>query len=290
MELAGRDRRFRMRVDGMTCPSCERHVQKALRKAGARDVTADFQRGEALFMLDGSAEVGALAAAVEKAGYAPGPVEPVDVVAASDLIEYRMAVDAMTCVDCERHVVDALREAGAVEPSANFRNGEANFSAPTTIDPRRFADALTTTPYRARAIDRVTHERPEKPSVRWGEPERFDIAIVGSGGGAFAAAIAASENGARVVMIERGTLGGTCVNIGCIPSKTQLHAGELFWQAGHHALRGIRTEALSVDLPSLVDQKDQLVGKLRQEKYADLIAAYGWRWSRVRHASWIRAR
>ena len=48
MELAGRDRRFRMRVDGMTCPSCERHVQKALRKAGARDVTTDFRRGEAL--------------------------------------------------------------------------------------------------------------------------------------------------------------------------------------------------------------------------------------------------
>src|SRR5262249_35495615 len=171
-------------------------------------------------MLDGSAEIGAVATAVEKAGYAPGPVEPVDVVATSDLIEYRMAVDAMTCVDCERHVADTLREAGAVDPTANFRTRQANFSAPSTIDPRRFVDALTTTPDRARAIDRVTHERPERPSIRRGIPERFDIAIVGSGGGAFAAAIAASERGARVVMIERATLGGTCVNIGCTPSKT----------------------------------------------------------------------
>jgi mercuric reductase len=105
---------------------------------------------------------------------------------------------------------------------------------------------------------------------------RFDVAIVGSGGGAFAAAIAASERGARVLMIERATLGGTCVNIGCIPSKTQLHAGELFWRAGHHAFQGIQTEAMAVDLARLVEQKDELVRQLRREKYADLIAAYGW--------------
>ncbi len=64
--------------------------------------------------------------------------------------------------------------------------------------------------------------------------ERYDLAIVGSGGGAFAAAIAGTERGARVVMIERGTLGGTCVNVGCVPSKTQLRAGDLLWRAGHH--------------------------------------------------------
>jgi mercuric reductase len=105
---------------------------------------------------------------------------------------------------------------------------------------------------------------------------QYDVAIVGSGGGAFAAAIAASERGARVVMIERGTLGGTCVNIGCIPSKTQLHAGELLWQAGHHAFQGVRTDSGPVDMPRLVEQKDELVARLRREKYADLIDVYGW--------------
>ena len=49
--------------------------------------------------------------------------------------------------------------------------------------------------------------------------EQFDLAIVGSGGGAFAAAIRATGLGKRVVMIERGTIGGTCVNTGCVPSK-----------------------------------------------------------------------
>ena len=106
--------------------------------------------------------------------------------------------------------------------------------------------------------------------------ERYDLAIVGSGGGAFAAAIAATERDARVVMIERGKLGGTCVNIGCVPSKTQLRAAELFWRAGHQAFKGISTRAQAVDLAALVDQKDELVQSLRTQKYADLIDEYGW--------------
>ncbi|MFD8741377.1 FAD-dependent oxidoreductase, partial [Streptomyces sp. NPDC059618] len=50
-------------------------------------------------------------------------------------------------------------------------------------------------------------------------PTKYDLAIIGSGGGAFAAAIRATTLGKSVVMIERGTLGGTCVNTGCVPSK-----------------------------------------------------------------------
>jgi len=100
--------------------------------------------------------------------------------------------------------------------------------------------------------------------------------IVGSGSAAFAAAIRAHELGARVVMVERGTLGGTCVNIGCIPSKALLRAAETYYQAGHHRFAGIRTQATGVDLEALVVQKDKLVHALRQEKYADLVGVYGW--------------
>jgi mercuric reductase len=79
-----------------------------------------------------------------------------------------------------------------------------------------------------------------------------------------------------VVMIERGTIGGTCVNIGCIPSKTLLRAGDAYWEAGHSPFKGTSTEAGPVDLAALVAQKDQLVTQLRQEKYLDLIGDYGW--------------
>lgn len=104
----------------------------------------------------------------------------------------------------------------------------------------------------------------------------YDLAIIGSGAAAFAAAIAARERHARVVMIERATLGGTCVNIGCVPSKTLLRAGELFHHAGHHPFAGISTSANGVDFGALAAQKDQLVASMRASKYADLVTTYGW--------------
>ena len=166
----------------------------------------------------------------------------------------------MTCADCERHVADALRAAGGIEVEANFRRGEAHFKAPASIDQARFAAALAETPYRPGTPERApTAATPVRRNGHSGAGDWYDLAIVGSGGGAFAAAIAATERGARVVMIERGILGGTCVNIGCVPSKTQLRAGELFWRAGHHPFQRISTRAESVDLARLVDEKDQLL-------------------------------
>ena len=103
----------------------------------------------------------------------------------------------------------------------------------------------------------------------------YDLAIVGSGGGAFAAAIAARRRELRVVMVERGTVGGTCVNVGCIPSKVLLAAAETRHRASQQRFPGIRTQAGEVDFASLVAGKDEIVEELRQEKYLDIAAEYG---------------
>jgi mercuric reductase len=103
----------------------------------------------------------------------------------------------------------------------------------------------------------------------------YDLAVVGSGGGAFSAAIAARERELRVVMIERGTVGGTCVNVGCIPSKALLAAAEARHRAGQQRFPGIRTAAGPVDFAALIAGKDQIVEGLRREKYLNLAQAYG---------------
>jgi mercuric reductase len=99
--------------------------------------------------------------------------------------------------------------------------------------------------------------------------------VLGAGSAAFAAAIRGRDAGYRVALAEAGTLGGTCVNVGCIPSKALLAAGAAYWAAGHPRFAGITTSAGPVDLAALVAQKDDLVAALRQEKYADLVGAYG---------------
>ena len=108
-----------------------------------------------------------------------------------------------------------------------------------------------------------------------GQGTAFDLAVIGSGGAAMSAAIHARLLGASVVLVERGTLGGTCVNVGCVPSKALLAAAGTRHSAAANLFSGAPTSAGGVDLAALVAHKDELVGRLRQTKYADIAAAYG---------------
>src|SRR5919197_3588516 len=101
---------------------------------------------------------------------------------------------------------------------------------------------------------------------------RYDLAIVGSGAGAFAAAIAARERDLRVLMVERGILGGTCVNVGCIPSKALLAAAASRQLAAQRRYPGVTTEAGPTDFGALVAGKRQIVESLRASKYLDVSA------------------
>ena len=102
-----------------------------------------------------------------------------------------------------------------------------------------------------------------------------DLIVVGAGSAGFSAAITAAERGARVLMIGHGTIGGTCVNVGCVPSKALIRATETLHQARTASrFTGIRATAEVTDWRALVAQKDDLVAGLRQAKYIDLLPAY----------------
>ncbi|HZT88988.1 MAG TPA: dihydrolipoyl dehydrogenase [Stellaceae bacterium] len=94
--------------------------------------------------------------------------------------------------------------------------------------------------------------------------ERYDIVIVGAGPGGYVAAIRAAQLGMKTACVERrATLGGTCLNVGCIPSKALLQSSEKFAEAGHRlAEHGVIVGGLSLDLPAMMARKDQVVGTL----------------------------
>lgn len=98
------------------------------------------------------------------------------------------------------------------------------------------------------------------------------IAIIGSGSGAFAAAIRASESGARVTMIESGDIiGGTCVNVGCVPSKIQIRAAELAQHQRHNPFEGLADREPAVDRPRIQAQQQARVEELREAKYQKIL-------------------
>ncbi|MBL8580433.1 MAG: mercury(II) reductase [Mesorhizobium sp.] len=103
----------------------------------------------------------------------------------------------------------------------------------------------------------------------------YDLAVIGAGSAGFSAAITAAEQGANVALIGHGTIGGTCVNVGCVPSKTMIRAAEALHGArAASRFAGLAGEAHVGDWRALIAAKDDLVGTLRQKKYVDLLPEY----------------
>ena len=185
--------------------------------------------------------------------------------------KYRIKINGMTCTGCEHHIDAALTNLGALNIETSFRLGESIFEIPDDVNVENVRQAIKQAKYTSEYVEEISSTK----NVVLDYKGDYDLLIIGSGGAAFSAAIKSIEYGAKVGMIERGTVGGTCVNIGCVPSKTLLRAGEINQRAKAKQFTGLPTYAGEVDLASLVNQKDELVDELRNQKYIDLIDEYG---------------
>ena len=100
---------------------------------------------------------------------------------------------------------------------------------------------------------------------------KFDLVILGSGSTAFAAAIRAAELGKTAAMTEMRTLGGTCVNRGCLPSKNLIEAARIVWEAAHPRYPGLKPVKMDVNFAELIAQKQEVVETYRGKKYQSII-------------------
>lgn len=101
--------------------------------------------------------------------------------------------------------------------------------------------------------------------------DRYDLIILGSGATAFAAALKASELDVKVAMVERGTVGGTCVNVGCVPSKNLLRAAEMIYYRKHPNYDAIAVDNGKFSLKEIVEKKDELILSLRNSRYVNVL-------------------
>ncbi|MBA3893694.1 MAG: mercury(II) reductase [Gemmatimonadales bacterium] len=182
-------------------------------------------------------------------------------------------VRGMTCDHCARAVSEALRSVPGVEDvlEVSHAGGSARVFAGPDATAERIEQALARAGFQAR----VRHEAPAgAPAVIARPASDFDLIIVGGGSAGFAAAIRGSELGARIALVEGGTLGGTCVNVGCVPSKTLLRAAEANHRRTHHGFGGIPATDGRPDWALVRGQKDELVTELRHVRYWDVLRAY----------------
>ena len=147
-------------------------------------------------------------------------------------------IDGMTCTSCAEHIQEALGNVpGVRSASVSYPQGRAeiDMDADMSLDP--LVATVTELGYRARIADsagKLTGGLLDKAmgwlggdTKRGGSEQMLHVAVIGSGGAAMAAALKAVERGARVTLIERGTIGGTCVNVGCVPSKIMIRAAHI---------------------------------------------------------------
>lgn len=187
----------------------------------------------------------------------------------------RMRIQGMTCEGCNETVAEALTAAGATEVRADFETGQTTFAAEAASE-ASLTSAVEQAGYRVVRIEDAADPF-AGPDHRRGPAPRaeYDLLIVGSGAAAFAAGIRARDLGASVALCEANTIGGTCVNIGCVPSKAMLAAADAYHRAGESPFPGAPTSAGPLDLSSLVRAKDDLVNEMRAEKYEHLADEYG---------------
>lgn len=190
--------------------------------------------------------------------------------------QIELEIQGMTCDSCAWHVTNALKGVAGVKEAAvsGWQSGRATLAVEPAVSETALVDAVEQAGYRATVSTRRQAAAPQQPAGN-GHQHNYDLIVIGSGGGGMAAAIKAAELGYRAAIIEGGTIGGTCVNIGCVPSKTLIRAAAAYYNAGQHPFKGIQTRAEGVDWAALMQHKDELVTELRQVKYVDVLASYG---------------
>ena len=195
-----------------------------------------------------------------------------------------LKITGMTCDSCAAHVKDALEKVPGVQSAVvSYAKGAAQLA----LDPGTAPDALTAavdglgykatladaplTDNRSGLLDKVRGWMGAADKRTDGE-RPLQIAVIGSGGAAMAAALKAVEQGAQVTLIERGTIGGTCVNVGCVPSKIMIRAAHIAHLRRESPFDGgIAATVPAIDRSKLLAQQQARVNELRHAKYEGIL-------------------
>ncbi|MBN8776966.1 mercury(II) reductase [Thiomonas arsenitoxydans] len=187
-----------------------------------------------------------------------------------------LSISGMTCNACATHVKSTLESLPGVKSAqVSYPLGTAEVVADDSISFDAIAAAVAKAGYAAKqAVYSSTTSDGAADSTHpaRGDASGLRIAVIGSGGAAMAAAIKAADSGAQVTLIERGVIGGTCVNVGCVPSKIMIraaHIAQLRRRSPFDA--GIPPTSPAILRDKLLAQQQARVDELRHAKYESIL-------------------
>ncbi|MCZ6593821.1 MAG: mercury(II) reductase [Bacteroidetes bacterium] len=195
-----------------------------------------------------------------------------------------LEINGMTCSGCSSHIEkDMKKTEGVLSSDVNHETGMGEFTFDKDkLNMSAIVKAVNSVGnYEVKNIIEVEEEslnpKVENP-VNKDIPKdlnNFDLIIIGGGSAAFSAAIEAESLGLTTLMVNSGLdLGGTCVNVGCVPSKNLIRAAEAAYHATHSNFEGIRPKGADIDFAQVIKGKKKLVAELQQQKYMDVVSDF----------------
>lgn len=183
----------------------------------------------------------------------------------------KVEITGMTCDHCAASIEKLLKaKEGITEADVHHPSGKGEFSFDADkISKEEILNTINKTKnYKAKVFTPL-------PLGGAGGGLHFDLIIIGGGSAAFAAAIKANEQGMTTLLINGGLpIGGTCVNVGCLPSKHLIRAGEQIHRASHSSFTGIKPCKPEIDFKKIIQQKKELVKIMQQKKYLDVVSDF----------------
>ncbi|HWP90655.1 MAG TPA: mercury(II) reductase [Thermodesulfobacteriota bacterium] len=190
-----------------------------------------------------------------------------------------LKVDGMTCSHCDKSVEATLKKIkGVVGAKANYKEAKAEvkyIEGETSI--QEIIDTFNKHRHYSASLPEAENKPQDEKVIPFAKEKNkvdFDLIVLGGGSAAFAAAIRASDLGAKVAIAEEDVIGGTCLNRGCVPSKFLIKAAELYHMPKRNGYEGVETHQGKVDFAKLISQKDIMLDEFRQMKYWDVLEAY----------------
>ncbi len=184
----------------------------------------------------------------------------------------QLKIEGMTCPSCVGGIENKLNALEGVEIKVSYPEGIGALSVSSEISLQSLIGKIEAKGYQVTEMDKeqTGSDKPKVANIN--KDQSLHVAIIGTGSGAFACALKAVENGAKVTLIERKpVIGGTCVNIGCVPSKIMIRAAHIAHLQQHHAFAGIKKQKPIIDRKKLLSQQQARVDELRAAKYESIL-------------------
>ncbi len=185
----------------------------------------------------------------------------------------KLRIKGMTCEHCAQTISKKVSQLeGIISTNVSFseKNGKFEFDS-EKVSKSEIINAINSTGS-YKVVDDPDASSIGEKEVKENGTDKYDLIIIGGGSAAFAAAIKASELEKKVLMINEGLpIGGTCVNVGCVPSKTLIRTAEQFHNANHPNFSSIKSGNNKINFKEVIRQKTELVEELRQHKYVDVL-------------------